>query len=74
VPAVALLSQKGGAGKTTFAVHLAVASGNALIIDGQTEICCRVVRTGGRASGTGGFKRPKRQTGNSGNFTTLGVY
>jgi chromosome partitioning protein len=33
VPVIALLSQKGGAGKTTLAVHLAVCSGNALIID-----------------------------------------
>jgi chromosome partitioning protein len=33
MPAIALLSQKGGAGKTTLAVHLAVASGDALIID-----------------------------------------
>jgi chromosome partitioning protein len=33
VPAIALLSQKGGAGKTTLAVHLAVASGDSLIID-----------------------------------------
>src|SRR5512132_4535768 len=33
VPAIALLSQKGGAGKTTLAVHLAVASGDALIVD-----------------------------------------
>jgi chromosome partitioning protein len=33
VPAIALLSQKGGAGKTTLAVHLAVVSGDALIID-----------------------------------------
>jgi chromosome partitioning protein len=33
VPAIALLSQKGGAGKTTLAVHLAVASGDGLIID-----------------------------------------
>src|SRR5512132_548986 len=33
VPAIALLSQKGGAGKTTLAVHLAVCSGDALIID-----------------------------------------
>ena len=31
--AIALLSQKGGAGKTTLAVHLAVASGDGLIID-----------------------------------------
>jgi chromosome partitioning protein len=33
LPAFALLSQKGGAGKTTLAVHLAVAAGDALIID-----------------------------------------
>jgi chromosome partitioning protein len=33
VPAIALLSQKGGAGKTTLAVHLAVAAGDGLIID-----------------------------------------
>jgi chromosome partitioning protein len=33
VPAIALLSQKGGTGKTTLAVHLAVAAGDALIID-----------------------------------------
>jgi chromosome partitioning protein len=33
VPAIVLLSQKGGAGKTTLAVHLAVASGDGLIID-----------------------------------------
>jgi chromosome partitioning protein len=33
VPAIALLSQKGGAGKTTLTVHLAVAAGDALIID-----------------------------------------
>jgi chromosome partitioning protein len=33
VRSIALLSQKGGAGKTTLAVHLAVASGDALIID-----------------------------------------
>lgn len=33
MPAIALLSQKGGAGKTTLTVHLAVASGDALIID-----------------------------------------
>src|SRR5512147_141230 len=33
VPAIALLSQKGRAGKTSLAVHLAVASGDALIID-----------------------------------------
>ena len=33
MPSIALLSQKGGAGKTTLAVHLAVASGDALIID-----------------------------------------
>ena len=31
--AIALLSQKGGSGKTTLAVHLAVAAGDALIID-----------------------------------------
>lgn len=33
MPAIALLSQKGGAGKTTLAVHLAVAAGDALIVD-----------------------------------------
>ena len=33
MPAITLLSQKGGAGKTTLAVHLAVAAGDALIID-----------------------------------------
>ena len=33
MPAIALLSQKGGAGKTTLAVHLAVACGDGLIID-----------------------------------------
>jgi chromosome partitioning protein len=33
MPAIALLSQKGGTGKTTLAVHLAVASGDALVID-----------------------------------------
>lgn len=33
MPAIALLSQKGGAGKTTLAVHLAVCCGDALIID-----------------------------------------
>ena len=33
MPAIALLSQKGGAGKTTLAVHLAVCSGDGLIID-----------------------------------------
>jgi chromosome partitioning protein len=37
VPAIALLSQKGGAGKTTLAVHLAVASGDALIIDTDNQ-------------------------------------
>ena len=33
MPAIALLSQKGGAGKTTLAVHLAIAASDALIID-----------------------------------------
>lgn len=33
MPAIALLSQKGGAGKTTLVVHLAVTAGDALIID-----------------------------------------
>lgn len=33
MPAIALLSQKGGAGKTTLTVHLAVACGDALIVD-----------------------------------------
>lgn len=33
MPAIALLSQKGGAGKTTLCVHLAVCCGDGLIID-----------------------------------------
>jgi chromosome partitioning protein len=33
VPAIALLSQKGGSGKTTLAIHLAVAAGDALLLD-----------------------------------------
>lgn len=33
MPTIALLAQKGGAGKTTLAIHLAVAAGSATIID-----------------------------------------
>ena len=33
MPSIGFLAQKGGAGKTTLAVHLAVLAGEALLID-----------------------------------------